>query len=173
MSVFSASNQACEECFEEFVARILAYDAASGDFSWKESRNGRALKGGVAGSLNQDGYIAIRIDGIAYLAHRLAFLFMTGAMPTDHVDHINGERADNRWKNLRAVSREVNAQNQRRAAKRNKSGRLGVILTDSGRFRAQIASRGQTYSLGTFSCPDAAHRAYVDAKRVLHEGGTL
>jgi hypothetical protein len=97
---------------------------------------------------------------------------MTGAWPAGQVDHLNGARTDNRWTNLREATAAVNSQNQRVAYPRNKSGFLGVRAFRAG-WTAQITvARKQVY-LGNFSTPEAAHEAYVKAKRELHAGCTL
>lgn len=113
------------------------------------------------------------MNGPGHGAHRLAFLLMTGAMPAGDVDHINGNRADNRWCNLRDVSRAVNMQNLRKPRADNTTGFLGVSLS-KGRYQAQIAANGKTHYLGLYDCPKLAHAAYVARKRLLHsEGNTL
>jgi hypothetical protein len=130
----------------------------------------------VAGSVNPCGYRQIKIDKHLYRAHRLAWLWMTGAWPIqEQVDHINGIRDDNRWANLRNVSRAANNQNQRRAQSRNLSAQLlGVSRKNAaGGFQARIRHEGKEKRLGTFRAAALAHEAYVAAKRKLHEGNTL
>ena len=97
---------------------------------------------------------------------------MTGAMPAGDVDHINGNRADNRWCNLRDVSRTLNNQNQRRAQKDNETGLLGVS-PHRGRFKAQIRVNGKVRNLGLFDSPEVAHKVYLAHKRLMHPGNTL
>lgn len=134
------------------------------------------MRGGkVAGNTNHAGYVRIGLGGAksnSYMAHRLAWLYMTGEWPVADIDHINGKRSDNRWVNLRSVSRSVNLQNQRVARSNNNTGLLGVTRTRGG-FGAQIAAYGEQRWIGTFQTPEAAHAAYIAAKRVLHEGNTL
>lgn len=131
-----------------------------------------------AGSRSTDGYIDIKIDGRTYRAHRLAWLYTYGRWPTGQIDHRNGVRDDNRINNLRDVSRDVNAQNQRQAH-RGKSTNLpiGVYPPDprwgSSGYTAQIGVGGKKIKLGTFTTVGEAYAAYVSAKRRLHEGCTL
>jgi hypothetical protein len=94
-------------------------------------------------------------------------------MPTTEIDHLNGDRADNKWANLRAASRSTNNQNRRAAHKNNKLGILGVRQVENGRFLARIRVDGQLRRLGTFTSSEQAHAAYLDAKRTLHQGNTL
>jgi hypothetical protein len=97
---------------------------------------------------------------------------MTGRWPNGVVDHINGDTSDNQWSNLRDVTHSVNCQNQRRAKRSNASGLLGVSFFD-GKPRASISVDGRPIHLGTFDTPEAAHQAYVEAKRKLHAGCTI
>lgn len=155
------------------LAKLLEYDPDTGAFRWKINRRGTAKAGQEAGHINASGYRIIRTHKGRHGAHRLAFLLMTGAMPAGDVDHINGSRADNRWCNLRAVSRAVNMQNLRKAHKDSQTGILGVTR-HRGRYRAQIGIGGKLKYLGLYDCPKLAHAAYVAHKRLLHpEGNTL
>lgn len=85
---------------------------------------------------------------------------------------INGVRSDNRWANLRMVSRSVNNQNQRRARKDNKSGLLGV-RPNRARWAASIFVYGKKHHLGTYDTAEEAHAVYIKAKRGLHVGNQL
>lgn len=154
------------------LAELLEYDPDTGVFTWKVNRGG-CKAGDIAGSDHNRGYWQIRVKGCRWLAHRLAFLLMTGAMPAGDVDHINGNRADNRWCNLRDVSRAVNMQNLRKSHKDSQTGILGVTR-HRGRYRAQIGVKGKLKYLGLYDCPKLAHAAYLAQKRLLHpEGNTL
>lgn len=86
------------------LKELLTYDPETGVFIWRGWRSGSAVAGSVAGSLHSDGYVCIKIGRCLYRAHRLAFLYMTGSRPIGQVDHINMNRADNRWCNLRETS---------------------------------------------------------------------
>ena len=156
------------------LAAVLAYDPETGRFTWlRPPARARHVKAGAeAGCLASDGYRQIRISRRGYMAHRLAFLLMTGAWPAGQVDHINGDRADNRWSNLRDVSASVNTQNQRRAQRGNRAGLLGVSL-EGGRYRARVRLNGTNQHMGLFDTPEEAHAAYLEAKRRLHAGCTV
>ena len=153
------------------VAALLSYDPETGALTWKVSR-GTVKAGDVAGRGNGHGYRQIGVKGRSYLAHRLAFLLMTGKWPTLFVDHLNGQRDDNRWSNLREASNEINQQNITQAQKNSATGLLGVVPF-RGRFKAQITANGQNRHLGTYDSAEVAHAVYVAAKRLLHEGNTL
>lgn len=104
---------------------ILHYCPTTGVFTWKKQIGNRVIVGSTAGHLATGGYIQIRIYGTLYYGHRLAFLYMTGAWPTNIIDHDNRNRADNRWANLVATTRLANMRNCARS-KNNTSGVNGV-----------------------------------------------
>ena len=152
----------------ERLREVLDYDPATGEFTW--------LAGGRIGrraGTDCRGYLRISIDSVIYSAHRLAVLYMTRRWPTREVDHINGNGIDNAWGNLRQLDRERNAQNQRTPMSNNKVGLLGVSPRPNGKFRATLVVGGKQRSVGTFDTAEEAHTAYVEAKRIHHEGCTL
>lgn len=110
--------------------------------------------------------------GRCYKAHRLAFLSMTGEWPTGEVDHMDGDRLNNRFGNLRDVSHAVNLQNRRNATSRSESGILGV-QKNWNKWYAVITTNGQSKNLGGYATPEEASAVYLQAKRRLHEGNTL
>lgn len=103
----------------------LKYEPESGFLYWAKSIGARAKVGNLAGSKNGEGYVQIKVQGRVYLAHRIAWLLTYGNWPIDEIDHINGDRSDNRIKNLRAVSRSMNQRNAQRRMD-NTSGIIGV-----------------------------------------------
>lgn len=155
----------------EELAELLSYDPATGVFRWRVNRGGGARAGDVAGT-EFGGYCWISIKNRKYLAHRLAFLAMTGAWPSQIVDHIDGEGLNNAWSNLREASKSQNAQNQKKARSDNETGLLGVSPY-RGRFRARIMVNGQCHHLGTFDSQLVAQAMYLAAKRMLHKYGTI
>lgn len=157
------------------IAEVLSYSAETGVFTWSSNRRGGARVGDIAGTVKRGGYVQINVLGRLCYAHRLAWLFATGAWPTGYIDHIDGNPSNNRIDNLRDVSAEENQQNQRRAHASNKSsGMLGVSMCkQTGRWSAKISVANKTKNLGRFDTADAAHQAYISAKRALHTGGML
>lgn len=150
----------------ERLRSILSYDPKSGAFTWLSAKGKRVAAGALAGSMNEDGYVIIRIDGRNYRAHRLAWLYMTGRWPACLVDHRNRRRSDNRWHNLRAATYGQNCTN--RSPRWNRTGYTGVKLAKDGkRFEAYIRSRGKMRSLGGFSSAIEAHEAYCRAAAEL------
>ena len=156
------------------LRELLHYNPDTGVFTWRFGRP-KAAAGAVAGCTKPDGYIVIGVDGFLYRAHRLAWLYMMGAWPSNYVDHINGTPSDNKWANLRDVRQETNLQNQRRATGKNKtSGLLGVCFHKRmNKWHAQIKVSGKQHTVGYFESPEEAGEAYLEAKRQLHPGCTI
>lgn len=152
------------------LKEVMSFDPETGLFTWLVSRgNGNA--GSIAGC-NSNGYIAIKIDGKSHKAHRLAWLYVYGSFPKHELDHINHVKTDNRICNLRDVTHAQNKQNMRVARTDNKSGLIGAMFFQ-GRWQAKIMFDNKRRYLGTFATPEEAHSVYVEAKRNLHEFGTL
>lgn len=133
------------EITKEKIEFWLSYDEESGNFRWKKMPveaftetekfsleslanrwNGR-FAGKIAGNKNKgNGYVVIKVFGKKLRAHRLAWLIKTGKWP-EFIDHKNGIRDDNRWENLREVTKQENNLNAG-IAKNNSSGRVGVYF---------------------------------------------
>ena len=117
---------------QKFLKSILHYNKASGFFTWIAApRRGRSYVGKRAGVIGNHGYLVIGISGKTYLAHRLAWLYVTGEFPKNQVDHKNRKRTDNRWLNLREASYGENLANSKikSGKKINKSSLLLDNLT--------------------------------------------
>lgn len=156
------------------LRELFTYNQETGVFTRRSRTSNRVKEGDVAGSLRPNGYIAFRVDSSLQYAHRMAVLYMTGEMPLVCVDHINHDKTDNRWCNLRSVSVSVNQQNRRAAQSNSISGLLGVHwYAPRGTWAARIGIGGKDKVLGYFKDPNDAHKAYIEAKRALHAGNTL
>ena len=153
---------------QDRLQKLLDYDPDTGLFTWLVRTNKRIKIGAAAGSPHNEGYRQIKIDGEKHLAHRLAWLWMTGDWPAHQLDHINGIRDDNRWDNLREATQAENNQNMA-MHRDNTSGFMGVCWHRlAGKWMAQIRVAGRSRYLGLFTTPEAAHEAYVAAKSELH-----
>ncbi len=157
-----------EKLTADQVRQLLDYNPETGVFTWRVSASNRAPVGSIAGNVHPRGYRYIRLYGRRNAAHRLAVLWMTGAMPTGDVDHANGIRDDNRWKNLRQASRSENLQNTS-MHRDNRSGLMGVSKSRSGGWCSKIMKDGHSKYLGTFPTAEEAHAAYLSAKSGLHK----
>lgn len=150
------------------LKELLSYDPETGVFTRIVRTSSNARIGDIAGCLTPYGYRQISIDGKDYLSHRLAWLYMTGAWPTDQMDHINGVRDDNRFVNLHEATDAENQQN-RALPSNNTSGFLGVSWhKPTNKWRADIMIAGHQKFLGYFTTPEAAHEAYLAAKAIHH-----
>lgn len=167
-----STNQAEPALTAARLREVLRYDPLTGICTWLVRAAHRRWPGEEAGSPSKDGRIRIRIDGELFYRYRLAFLYMTGAWPTETVDHINGDRTDDRWSNLRDVSQAVNSQNHRRAPRHSTTGLLGAQVCGD-RFASSITLNNRVFRLGTFDTAEEAHKAYVMAKRAMHPGSTI
>lgn len=147
------------------------YNPETGLFARRRAtgRWGRTPAGQVLGHVRPDGYVAFAVDGRNYLAHRLAWLYMHGAWPKEHIDHINGNRADNRIANLRDVSPAINCQNRTAPQSTSRTGVLGVGYSN-GAIVANIKLNRRQIYLGQFGTIEQAKAAYDAAKRQLHPG---
>ena len=129
---------------------LLYYDSGTGKFKWKLSGTGRR-KNLDAGTKKPDGYVAIAVDKNIYLAQRLAWLYEYGYFPENDIDHINRDKADNRIKNLREVSRQCNARNCGNI-KSNTSGIKGVYwFKRLKKWEVRITIDQKNIFLGLFS----------------------
>jgi hypothetical protein len=153
----------------ERLRTIVNYDPDTGLFTWVSAagRHGRYPAGSPAGFMH-GGYVCICIDGFDYRAHRLAWLWMTGAWPSSNLDHRDLNRANNRWDNLREATRSENGAN-RRQMKNNKSGFKGVSwYAPLGKWRAAITLNKHLRHIGYFANPAEAHAAYCAEAKRLH-----
>lgn len=155
----------------EKLRELLDYSPTTGHFHWKVGRR-RVQPGDRAGYVNGEGYVLIGISRHPHRAHRLVWLYETGRWPVGEIDHINGDKTDNRRMNLREVSRRANAENRRGASKHSASGILGVRRYRN-KWRAEIRIGGKQRQIGTFETPEEAKAAYLAAKRSSHEGCTI
>jgi len=119
------------------LKEFLHYDPDTGIFTWIQRPTNRINVGDRAGCVRKDprkktGYITIRINGVAYFAHRLVFLYMIGRFPEMYVDHKDHNGLNNQWDNLREATSKENAKNVSLGIN-NKSGMLGVIWREDRR----------------------------------------
>jgi hypothetical protein len=151
------------------LKELLTYWPDVGLFLWRTTR-GRAASGSVAGSIHRYGYRVINVDGKSYGAHRLVWLYVHGEWP-NVIDHINGDRADNRIANLRDVDTRTNAENRKGARTGKSIPLMGVRKATIGKqFTAAIKVNGRVVWLGGYETPELAHNAYLEAKKVHHVG---
>ena len=129
---------------------ILSYSPLTGVFIWNVSKSGNNGIGSVAGNISSQGYRVITVNGKEYRAARLAFLYMEGYFPEYEVDHVNRNKSDDMWKNLKHVSHSCNMKN-RGVMRNNKSGIPGVQLYKAdGTWAVVISSNKKRFFCGYF-----------------------
>lgn len=160
------------------LRRIMSYNPETGELTWlhrpieyfdsaftMRAWNGK-YAGKVAATTCRAGYVSIRIQGPQYRGHRLAWALYHGEWAKGHIDHINGDRTDNRIANLRLVSELENARNAK-IRKDNTTGVSGVLFRHDGRAKpwtAQIRSNGKHVGLGSFRTREEAVNARRNAE---------
>src|SRR5690606_3787035 len=113
--------------------------------------------------VTSNGYLVVYAKGRLFRAHRLAWVLMTGDWPAHDIDHINRNRADNRWANLREATR---GQNLRNAGTKRSSGTgLKGVGAQGERFAAYIRLNGKKRHLGVFDTAAEAHQEYCRVAR--------
>ena len=153
---------------------LLSYEPTTGVFTNRVGRSSRAIAGAVTGSPDAYGYLQIKLDGKNYKAHRLAWLYVTGAWPKWSIDHLNGKLDDNKFSNLRDATPRVNAQNVQCARIDSGTGLLGASFdSQRGKYLAQISINGRKKNLGRYETAEEAHQVHIAAKRIHHEGNQL
>jgi hypothetical protein len=168
------------------LQKVLQYDPSTGALTWLERKpemfeagkqtrehNCAIWNGKFAGrpglsSPDKRGYLTGHLFSRPMKAHRVIWALVHGVWPLE-IDHINGDTADNRLSNLRAVSHAINGRNLRRKVN-NTSGVCGVYKRPSGRWCASITVSGKDKSLGTFdTLAEAAQaRAAAEAMHGFH-----
>jgi|SRR3990170_3312281 len=151
---------------QKLLKEFLHYDPMTGVFTRLKRTCSRNKVGDIAGTIDSNGYVVIRIFGALRYAHRLAWFYMKGVWPRPEIDHRDTVRDNNRWKNLREATRAINAQNKRKAQNNSKTGLLGVSPHGVG-FDAYISLNKKRYYLGYYSTSEQAHAARLKAERKL------
>ena len=153
---------------QDELKSILLYCLITGHFTWLKTNSKKMKIGDRAGCIRIDGYRSIKINGKTYLEHRLVWLFHHGYFPSKDIDHINGDKTDNRICNLREATPAENGQNFGKF-KNNTTGFTGASFHKrTGKWQAQISKNGKAIHLGLFNTPEEAHDVYLKAKANLH-----
>ena len=150
------------------LQELFTYEPLTGALRWKRAPpyQKRQLEGQPAGTFDKRGYVRVRVDGVRFQVHRLIWFLVHGQDPGDReIDHIDGDRSNNRLDNLRLATHGQNTHN--RGPDKGRHLPKGVY-SRSKRFGAQIMFNNQTQWLGTFDTPEEAHAAYCKAAKELH-----
>jgi len=153
------------------VKRLFDYDPVTG-FCARLTKPCNSVKiGSRLGYIQKCGrnlkYLSTELHGKNYKVHRLIWLWMTGEMPENHIDHIDGNGLNNVWSNLREVTRSENLRNRKRNIN-NKSGQTGVSFhARSQKWRASInIEQGIKKHLGYFDTFEEAKKVRIEAEKL-------
>jgi len=148
------------------LKELLDYNPMTGIFKWKTYRAGKVSPGDIAGTKNHPhGYVYIRINKKNYKAARLAWLYMNGYFPEHCVDHIDRDRKNDKWGNLRHVTQSCNVKNSS-PKNTNTSGVTGVSFSKNrNKWVAQITVKYKNISLGRFKKIEDAAMARWEAEK--------
>lgn len=148
---------------QEELKEVLTYDPETGVFIWKVRPGYRVKVGDKAGCVGADGYSQIAYKGKLRKTHRLAWLYMTGKYPKEDIDHINGDKSDNRWDNLREASRQENCRNIKRRKEGYKTPK-GVYKRSWGSYQVIIDRK----SYGCYKDLELAELVCREVRMTLH-----
>ena len=149
------------------LREVLNYNSETGVFTAK-IHAARRRRGEIAGCRKRPSWW-ISVDGTRYQAHRLAWLYVYGKWPLNEIDHINGNKVDNRINNLRDVTKSINLHNKKAANSQNKLGLRGVSPYEKNYLATVNVNNKRIYSK-SFKTPEEAHAAYLKIKQ---ENGLL
>lgn len=155
----------------EKLRLMVNYNPCTGEFTWLPRDNNQwssRWAGKTAGNISPTGYITISVDGVVYKAHRLAWAYMTGKNPEHEIDHIDLDKANNAWSNLRAATSSQNKANKPPLST-NTSGYKGVFRGKprAKPWRAAIMVDGKRLELGHFLTKEEAASVYDQKAREL------
>ena len=157
----------------ELLNKLFQYDPATGTIIYKISVGKKIKAGQKAGTISNNGYlsITITIDGksLRFLAHRLIWYMMTFSDPSNlQIDHIDGNKLNNKFSNLRLATQAQNMRN-RGVNKKSKSQLKGAHWRkENQKWSAAITVNRKMKHLGYFPTPELAHMAYCKAAAELH-----
>lgn len=150
---------------QEQLKAKLKYDSETGVFRWQM---GTRLAGSKAGHLDNTGYIRIRVFDKLWQAHVLAWLYVTGSLPSGPLDHVDRVRTNNAFSNLRIASAQTQSHNTGLRVD-NKAGVKGVAFDKfTGRWKAHFTADGFTKTIGRFGTLEEATRAREEYAREWH-----
>lgn len=137
---------------QERLKQLLHYDPDTGVFVSNFKRR-------QVGSLTEKNYVRLNLDKRLYMAHRMAWLYMTGEFPKREIDHIDGDRSNNKWVNLRLATRKQNMENIGLFCT-NTSGYRGVIwYRRNNKWGATVFHNGKRHFGGLFDSREQAATA--------------
>lgn len=155
----------------DHVRNCLSYEPETGILRWKWRAEVapyvNARTAGKEAGTSAAEYRTIGLYGHSYAAHRLAWVIVTGGWPNNMIDHVDGNKHNNRWNNIREADMSKNLMN-RGVFRKTKSGIKGVNEKRPGQWRAQICGNKRRIHIGTYHSREEARDAWLAAARELH-----
>ncbi len=136
----------------EYLRKVLNYNPNTGWFTWTKHRASKRVRvGSRAGTLGSGGYRTISVLGKRYREHTLVWFWVNGVMPEREIDHIDQDRGNNSYKNLREATKQDNSRN-RAMYSSNTTGYNGVQYNKrTDKWIALIRTKEGTLFHKTFS----------------------
>ena len=156
---------ASEAITQELLKEL--FNLVDGELIYKVRTNPRTLVGAKAGNTSGAGYLSVKLAGKRHYIHRLVWLYTTGEWPSTELDHIDGDKLNNRFSNLRQASRMENLRNSRLQAN-STSGYRGVTRLVGGKWQAQANVAGKYVYLGSYATALEASMAYETFAKANH-----
>ena len=155
------------ELTQSRLKELVSYNKETGIFN-RILPVANILPGPIHAKPNKIGYTRMHVDGRLYYMHRLAWLYVYGVWPTE-VDHIDGNKANNKLSNLRDGSHAQNMQNMSKKSKAVSGLKGAYYHPHCKMWQAKIRYQNRTKSLGYYKTPEEANKMYLQAKSNLHE----
>lgn len=155
------------------IGESIEYEPETGTLRWREDRGYNKIKGRAINNIDVFGYNTVVFEKRHYKAHRVIFHLMEQEVP-EFVDHINGDRSDNRWCNLRVADATQNTTNSKPRSNALQTPKGVDFNKESGKFRARITENKKTRLIGRYLTVEEAAAAYdKEALRVFGDFAKL
>ena len=152
----------------DIIKLSVAYD--NGNLIWIGQDSGKRKKGKIIGTKGNHGYLSCLINKKLYLNHRIVYALYHGHLPEPKmtVDHIDGNKLNNKIENLRLATYSQNLSNK--VSYNNTSGAKGVVWNPQNEnWRVRINYKKKAYEIGSFECFEKAVEACKNARNLIHQ----
>jgi hypothetical protein len=151
---------------QEMLHKLFVYK--NGRLYWKVSNTNRIKVGDIAGYITEHGYRKIRVEKKQEYEHRIVFLMHHGFLPK-HLDHIDGNKLNNKIENLREATHSQNMMNVK-IKKNNTSGTKGVCFDKQRKkWLVRITIQNKDIHLGRFDDLELAELVAIEGRDKYHK----
>lgn len=147
------------------IKKLFNYNPGTGEVTRLVANSNFVRVGDNPGWIENTGYYRVHIGGKSYLLHKVIWMYMTGEWPKFDIDHIDRNRLNNKWDNLRKATRSANMANG--GKRESLTGFTGVYQNKSG-YMSKIKIGNQQVYLGQFKTPEEAYEAFKLKHREVH-----